>query len=363
MLKLCVEKNNGGPPMYIKNVKGYLYFYKRKGGRGEGWYCTPLNLKANQPTLAVQAVGAILADLERGIEPTSAKTTIRNLVFKGKVSDRRQGILDNHIYPFFGRMKAHYIQKNSERLLSEYIESRFGLDADGELQAKGDTIDKEIQTLQALLQTMFGKTFRLDKPKYHKIIFESLPDLTFDQIEYVASFVKEKKYYLVFWFMAYTGCDIKDAVTLRSGEIIDGWIDRKRSKTQQKIYIPICEPLAELMQSMPRPLNSDAKVFGDLNNKATSTYLNRTFKKAGEALMEDPKDPDEENPLAGYGPKYLRRFIGAQLTDLGYSEEWTGKALGHSPNSKQTKKYCKIYSSTLEEAFSKIKRKVALGDS
>lgn len=350
-------------PMYIKNVKGHLYFYKRKGTRGEGWYCTPLGLRPHEKTKAVQAVGAILSDLDKGIEPTSFKTKVKSLVFRGKVSERRAGILENHIYPFFGDMKARDIQKDSKRILSNYIESRYGLDIDGELQAKSDTIEKEIQTLQALLQIMFGKAFRLDKPKYNKIIFESLPDLTLEQIEYVAGFIKEKKYYYVFWFMAYTAVDIMDAVTLRSAEIVDGWIDRKRSKTQQKIFIPICDPLAEIMQSMPKPRNSNSRVFGNLDNKATSTYLNRVFKRAGEALMKDPKDPDEVNPLSGYGPKYLRRFIGAQLTDLGYSEEWTGKALSHSPNSKQTKKYCKIYSSTLEEAFSKIKKKEVLSDS
>lgn len=334
--------------MYIKNVKGHLYFYKRRGRKGEGWYCTPLGLRPHERTKAVQAVGAILADLEKGIEPTSVKTKVNNLVFREKVSDRRAGILENHIYPYFGEIKAHEIRKDSLRILSEYIESRFGLDADGELQAKGDTIEKEIQTLQALLQTMFGKAFRLDKPKYNKIIFDSLPDLTLEQIEYVSGFINEKKYFYIYWFMAYTGVDIMDAITLKSAEIRDGWIDRKRSKTQQKIYIPICEPLFRLMQSMPRSLDSNSRVFGDLNNKATSTYLNRIFKRAG---------------LAGYGPKYLRRFIGAQLIDLGYSEEWAGKALSHSPNSKQTKKYCKIYESTLEEAFSKIKKKEAIGDS
>jgi integrase len=336
------------PPMYIKNVKGHLYFYKRKGRKGEGWYCTPLGLRPHEKTKAVQAVGAILADLEKGIEPTSVKTKVKSLVFRGKVSERREGILENHIYPYFGEMKARDIQKDSERFLSEYIESRFGLDVDGELHAKEDTIEKEIQTLQALLQIMFGKAFRLVKPKYNKIIFESLPDLTLEQIEHVSTFVKVKTYFYIFWFMAYTGLDIMDVITLKWGELINGWVDRKRSKTQTQIFLPICEPLMDIIAPLPRNIDPNARIFQGVNNKATSTYFNRIFKRAG---------------LAGYGPKYLRRFIGAQLTDLGYSEEWTGKALGHSPNSKQTRKYCKIYQGTLEEAFSKIKKKEAIIDS
>jgi len=328
--------------MYIKTIKSRLYFYKRKTEGKEGWYCIPLGLYPTQKTEAIQAVGAILENLKNGIEPFPPQIKVRNISFAAKISERRAGILENHIYPYFGEMKARDVQKNSEKILSEYIESRFGLDADGELQAKEDTIHKEIQTLQALLQTMFGKTFTLDKPKYNKIVFESLPDLTMEQIEHVATFIKEKKYYYIFWFMAWTAVDIMDAVTLKSCEIKDGWINRKRSKTQNQIFIPVCEPLAEIMKTMPRSLNPGAKVFGDLNNKATSTYLNRIFKIAG---------------FPGYGPKYLRRFIGAQLTDLGYSEEWAGKALAHSENSSQTKKYCKIYKETMREAFSKIKKK------
>ena len=86
--------------MYLKTIKGHLYFYKRKGGRGEGWYCTPLGLRSNETVKAVQAVGAILADLDKGIEPTSSKTKVKNLVLKGKITERREGILENHIYPY-----------------------------------------------------------------------------------------------------------------------------------------------------------------------------------------------------------------------------------------------------------------------
>ena len=65
--------------MYLKTIKGHLYFYKRKSGTVDSWYCTPLGLRSNEKTKGVQAVGAILADLDKGIEPTSAKTRVRNL--------------------------------------------------------------------------------------------------------------------------------------------------------------------------------------------------------------------------------------------------------------------------------------------
>jgi len=346
MVHFTKEKQSVESAMYLKEVKGRLFFYKRKPSGG--WYCIPLGLYKNQKIQAVQKVGAILAVLEKGLEPISPKTKIKNLSLEGKITARVQQILDQHIYPFFGEFKPHEVD---EAKISDYIVSRFGLDSDNELQAYENTLSKELQALQRLLQTVCGKNFKIDKPDYNKLSREILKPLTIKEIIYVSGFLNEKKYIPIYWFMVYTGMDIMDVVTLKPCDIKAGkrmsWIHRKRSKTQKEIKLPICKPLNDILSRLPKPLNPNQKIFPDINPKATSTYIRRVFDKAG---------------LVGYGPKYLRRFVGSFLTDKGYSESWVGKALAHAEGSKQTEKYCQIYDSTMEEAFSLIEKEAINAD-
>jgi hypothetical protein len=50
----------------------------------------------------------------------------------------------------------------------------------------------------------------------------------------------------------------------------------------------------------------------------------------------------------------LHRFIGKQLTELGYSEDFIGQVLVHAQDSKQTKKYMKVSDNATLEACNKI---------
>jgi len=346
MVRFGKENKQGACPMCLKIINDRLYFFKWKPGKRkpgkkvtkDDFWQIPLGLFKNEKVKGLQAVGAILKDLEEGKEPCSPKTIVKNLVLKGRVTERAQQVLDTHIIPFFGEFKPHEID---EKVLSSYIEFRFGLDSDGSLRAYQSTLSKELQVLQRLLQSVNGKDYRLEYPKYSKLEKEILPPLTIEQIEHVSNFIIDKRYIPVYWFMVYTGVDIMDAVTLKSSEIKNGWIDRKRSKTNRKIKLPICDPLKEILNSVPRPLDHNELIFKGINSKATSTYLRRIFKKAG---------------LEGYGPKYLRRFVGSFLTNEGYSESWVAQVLSHVENSEQTKKYCQVYEKTLIEAFGKIKK-------
>lgn len=350
---------------YLTEKKGLLYFRKRKPVPSTDEWHISLGLNKYQVIEAIQKIGIILADIGKGIEPSSPLTKVKTLTLPGKVSQRRQEILDNHIYSYFGEMKPREI---TTAILADYIEYRsvalygFGRDDDGELVAKKDTIGKEIQALQALLRLIFGSSFILERPPYNEIVFDPLPALTFEEIERVADYgIQCKKYEPLFWFLVYTGVDIMDAITLRTCDIKKvvnpktgiamNWIDRKRSKTQRKIRLPICPPLQSEMDKLPIQLNPREKIFSELQDsklptKAVSTYLIKAFTRAG---------------LEGYSAKYLRRHIGAFLTNEGMSESWTAQALSHAPGSSQTKKYCQIYDDTMVEYFSRVpQRKAAL---
>jgi hypothetical protein len=58
--------------------------------------------------------------------------------------------------------------------------------------------------------------------------------------------------------------------------------------------------------------------------------------------------------LNSYESKYLHRFMGKQLTELGYSEDFIGQVLVHAQDFKQTKKYMKVSDNATLEAWNKI---------
>ena len=334
---MLASQEKGGMPVYMKLVRGRWYANipdpKRPGMKIQ----SSLNAYEHEKRKATVELGMVLQDIDRGVDPTTARKNMVGVKLKGKVSERAQGIYDNHIIPYFGNMKPKDI---TEEVIGGYIESRYGLNADGELQAYGETIGKELDVLQRLLKVVFGKGYILDKPRYVNLKRDILHPLTLEQIEHVSKFINGS-YYPVYWIMAYTGMDISDVLALEPNHIKDGWITKERGKTGINIKVPICEPLLDIFKTVPWPINQEAKIFPKLKTKATSTYIRQKFKKAG---------------LPGYGSKYLRRFVGSILLNNGYTEDWIGKALAHAEGSKQTGKYTAIYEKTMSEAFSTIKR-------
>ncbi len=95
------------PMEYIKKQHGRLYFRKRRNDDPSQFHFCSLDLydKPKNRGIAIQKVGVILANLEKGIEPISARTTIDKLRLAGSVSLDRLSVIDNHIYPYFGKFK------------------------------------------------------------------------------------------------------------------------------------------------------------------------------------------------------------------------------------------------------------------
>lgn len=333
---MLTSLQKGGMPLYMKLVSGKWYANipdpKRPGRKIQ----SPLDAYEHEKRKAQIELGKVLQDIENGIDPTTARKSIAGLKLKGRVTERTQGILDKHIIPYFGSMKPKEI---NEGILAGYIESRYGLNQDGMLQAFS-SIEKELTVLQRLLRGVFGRGYILGKPAYIKLKRKILPPLKLEQIEAVSHFVS-KNYKAPFWIMAYTGMDVSDVLDLRPLHFNDGWISKKRGKSGIDIEVPVCDPLSDILKTVPWPIQDDAKIFPSLSAKNLSVYIRRCFDKAG---------------LPGYGPKYLRRFIGSVFLDEGYTEDWIGKALAHAKGSKVTQRYTAVYRSTLTEAFGKIKR-------
>jgi integrase len=336
------KETKEGEAMYMRVINGRWYSNVRDKKNPKKKIQVSLDAYKNETFKAAKNLGVVLADIEKGINPTSARKNIHKLKLPGKLTERTESALRNHIYPFFGGYKPGDIDKNK---IEKYIEHRFGLNADGELQAYRNTIEKELLALQRLMQTAYGDSYKLPQVKYKKLRKEILPPLTLEQIEMVSRYILDT-YRPIYWIMAYTGMDVSDAISLTPRNFKDDWIEKERGKSGIEIAVPVCEPLANILKNVPWPIHQDARIFSNMTANGCAIHVRRCFKKAG---------------LDGYGSKYLRRFIASIMLDNGYSNDWIGKALAHAEGSKVTKKYTKVYRSTLEKAFEKIRSGVKTG--
>jgi len=282
-------------------------------------------------------LGGILKDIENGIRPVSARCVIAKLKIKGAISSRTELNLRLHIYPFFGKYKPKEI---NDDLIKEYIGCRYGYNDQGELQGCPNTLKKELLTLQQLLQVPFGESYRIPRVKYEALKREIFEPLTIEDIEKASQYVGAR-FIQLYWIMAYTGIDIGDAIGLRPMDFKDNWLDTVRGKTKQKILVPICPVLRDILREVPTPLDKTERIFPGVNGKETSVNIRRAFNAAG---------------LSGYGAKYLRRFIGSILMDQGCTKTWIAKMLSHAEGSAQTDAYLGVYRTRAEEEFNKIRR-------
>ncbi len=322
--------------MYMRVING-RWFTNIRDKRNPGKLIqVSLDAYKDETRKATVNLGKVLADIQNGINPTSARKKISRLKLAGKTNGRTDQLLRKHILPFFGELKPRELD---ETVMGKYIESRFGLTEGGELQAFPSTLKKELLVLKRLLQSVYGKNYSLPSVPYKRLYKKILPPLAPDQVYMVAEFVLDE-YKPVYWLMAYTGMDLSDVVYLRPRDFQGNWIRKERGKTNQQIAVPICPPLAQILKPVPWPIKQDARIFPDMDPDAAGTHIRRSFTTAG---------------LDGYGAKYLRRTIASLLLDQGLEMDWIGLALAHAKGSKLTQKYTKPYMDKLEAAFAKIK--------
>jgi len=289
---------------------------------------------------ALVKAGEIAANMKRGIEPKVATTKIKLLTLPG-LGERDQGILEKHIYPFFGNYKPVEIEKE---LIEAYIVHRWGRSGEGRILAVENTWKKESSVLARIMR-LADPAWKLPKIDYKATFNGKLPPLIYSQIDRVAGKLFEK-YRSVFWIMALTGMDIMDAVTLAPCHLKGGNIIKERCKTRNSkkpniINVPVCKDLQKVLSCVPRPIDPSEPLFSHINNKHASKEIRKAFTRAG---------------LDGYGAKYLRRYVASVMLDGGYSREWIGKALAHSEDSAVTMEYPEVYEETLAKAFKLLDR-------
>ena len=334
--KRIKEKNS--MPFRMKLVNGRWFSNVRDKRDWGKIHCVSLDAYEHEQEKALIKLGDVLRDILQGVDPVSARKQVSKLKIKTP-SKRAKQVLAQHIYPFFGKYKPREVTKE---LIESYVEHRFGLSGRGELRGVKSTLDKELNVLQSLLKTV-DPNYKKPKMIYRKIRRDILDPLLEEQISFVSESLGAK-YIPVYWIMAYTAMDVSDAVLIRGRDFTkDGWIDKPRGKVEdidgERIVVPVLPALAEILKSVPRPIDPEARLFPDINPKATTTAILRAFKVSG---------------LPGYGAKYLRRYIGSALCDEGYPEELIGKILSHADGSKVTGRYTQIYKTRVQEAFNKL---------
>lgn len=325
--------------MRMRCRKGRWYTNMRHPNNPEKKLEISLGAYEHETRKAQINLGKLLADMEKGIDPVSARQQFGKIKLAGQVDHRTKRILQMHLYPFFGEYKPREITKE---VIERYYGHRWGLCDKGGLQATS-TMDKEMRVFIRVMQVV-DKRYELPKIRHATIKRVILEPLTYKQIQSAVSLLDEK-YHAVFWIMAYTGMDVSDAVNLKPEHIKDGWIDKPRGKVQnctgERIVLPIIDDLKQVLQGVPRPINKGEILFPNIKPKAVTTAVIRAFRAAG---------------LEGYGAKYLRRYVASMLLDAGFSHDWIGKALAHNRGSKITEKYTKVYREAMGKAFDKIGR-------
>ena len=350
-----------GRPCFVKRKWFASFWYKKK------FYGESLKAEERKDLEAYANLKILYNEVKTGKYKKGLKTKIKNLTpvdlknFEPKTfSVEDAGIQKNWINPFFGELTPNELTKD---LIIEYMENKWGRNEEGKLQAMERSLKADLGVLKALCKSV-DEDFKFNRLvsdlKYDSQNRDLLPPLEKHQIEKAWEAAKQTKvrkegevFKKAFWIMVYTGIEAMDIWDLRPKHfvLIDGqtWLIKDRHKTKYNnkrktvIKIPVLPELKKIIDTFPTPINKNTRYLKDKDQKTFTENCNqaigRYFTKAG---------------LNGYGSKYLRRYMGKQLTELGYSEDFIGQVLAHAQDSKQTKKYMKVSDGAMLDAWNKI---------
>ena len=339
-----------GEPIMMRLKKGKWYSAFEYKGR---WIGVSLDAYKGEPSKAHLNLSDVIRDCREGRVPNGTRKKIRLLKpekpFRKEYADVRR----NYIDPFFGEMKPNELTLT---LIEQYIESRWGRNKDGNLQAMERTLKTEMMVLRQLVESV-DENFNLHKRlladlKYVSLYRDLLQPLTREQIDMAWEQAKKARggadFKRAFWIMVWTGMEAKDICDLRPKHFVnikgEDWLIKDRHKTMlQKtttvIKVPVLPEFKKILSEVPVPLDKNAPYFPNMDNDSCNKAIGKWFDRAG---------------LEGYGSKYLRRHLGELALDLGQSETWVQQALGHAFDSKVTRKYMRVREGSMIDVFQKI---------
>ena len=249
-----------------------------------------------QLKLAHMNLGKLMDDLAQGRVPNGTRKKIRFLKpekpFKGDLI----GIRKNYIDPFFGEFTPNELTLG---LMEKYLESRWGKDNEGNLQAMERTLKGEMSVLRQLVESAddnfkFHKRLLADL-KYVSLFKDLLPPLTRAQIDLAWEQAKITRggddYKRAFWIMVWTGMEAMDICDLRPKHFVnikgEEWLVKERHKTMlQKtktvIKVPVLPEFKKILSEVPVPLDKNAPYFPNMDNANCNKAIGKWFDRAGD---------------------------------------------------------------------------------
>ena len=276
--------------MRLKKGKWYSAFeYKGQ------WVGVSLNAYKSQKQLAIMNLGKVVEDCQWGRLPNGTRKKIKFIKTLKPLEERWERIRTKYIIPFFGDLTPNEL---TSELIAQYMESRWGRDDDGNLQAMEGTWVEEKNTLRILVLAVdenynFHKRLIADL-KYISLRKDLLPPLTREQIDLAWKHAQKTRggadFKRAFWIMVWTGMEAKDICDLRPKHFVQikgqEWLIKDRHKTMLKknptqIKIPVLPELKNLISEVPVPLDKNAPYFPHLDNDSCNKAIRKYFRKAG----------------------------------------------------------------------------------
>jgi integrase len=341
-----------------KRRKWYANFYHKNKHVG-----VSLSAYEEQLKLATMNLGKLMEDLAQGRTPNGTRKKVRLLNPEKPFKGDYIGIRKNYIDPFFGEYTPNELTLG---LMEKYLESRWGKDKDGNLQAKERTLKGEMMVLRQLVEAV-DENFKFHKRlladlKYVSLFKDLLSPLTRAQIDLAWEQAKITRggddYKRAFWIMVWTGMEAMDICTLCPKHFVNikgqEWLIKDRHKTmlqKQKtvIKLPVLPEFKKILSEVPTPIDKNTPYFPKMDNGSCNKAIQKYFKRVKQEI-----DGVTTYPLKGYGSKYLRRHLGELALDMGKSESWVQQALGHAFDSQITRKYMRVREDSMMDVFEAI---------
>ena len=212
-----------------------------------------VSLDANECDIrtADMNLGLLLQDLKLGKVPNGTRKKVKFLKPEKPFNSDALGSRKNYIDPFFGEYTPNELTFG---LMEKYLESRWGKDKDGNLQAMERTLKGEKSVLRQLVESA-DENFKFHKRlladlKYVSLFKDLLPPLSRTQIDLAWEQAKITRggadYKRAFWIMVWTGMEARDICDLRPKHFVNikgqEWLIKDRHKTmlqKQKTVIKL----------------------------------------------------------------------------------------------------------------------------
>jgi len=331
-------------PMKMR-LKGGRWFanFKYKGK----YHGYSLQADASNQRKAIINLGKLLERLERGENPRNLKRRFEELlddyydwaVGEGEKSELtirdNRSRLEKNILPVLGGLA---IKDICQATIKSYKTDR------EENGAARSTITKEFRIIKDVV-VLANPAFKL--PKFRRWVNQGKKEsgmLMEQEIAQVSELIPQSSekygetYQKIFNLMSLTGLSISDAVNLSRHQITqDDFIQKQRAKSGEKILAYLCDRAKAILNSIKVTNIADPdRFFSVPGNKAVSTAIRRSFKKAG----------------INASAKSLRHYAASILLNRGgVPRDVVSLILGHAPGSKVTGVYLHVHKETIKQGF------------